>query len=208
MKGLLVKDFTLLFKACKSILIIIAVFFVIIPFSDSYGFLNYYVIILAAIIPVTLVAYDEKEKWDLYFQTLPVSKSDYVSAKYLTGLILEGIVFLVLVVLRRLSYSNTNDLLAYASFLFILGTVFLSVNLPVVFKFGSVKGRIVNIVLIIIVFALSFIGMELGSASLETVLNVISGKYNMPLFSGVIAATLLLVVSWIMSVAIYKKKEI
>ncbi len=208
MKGLLVKDFTLLFKACKSILIIIAVFFVIIPFSDSYGFLNYYVIILAAMIPVTLVAYDEKEKWDLYFQTLPVSKSDYVSAKYLTGLILEGIVFLVLVVLRRLSYSNTNDLLAYASFLFILGTVFLSVNLPVVFKFGSVKGRIVNIVLIIIVFALSFIGMELGSASLETVLNVISGKYNMPLFSGVIAATLLLVVSWIMSVAIYKKKEI
>lgn len=208
MKGLLVKDFTLLFKACKSILIIIAVFFVIIPFSDSYGFLNYYVIILAAMIPVTLVAYDEKEKWDLYFQTLPVSKSDYVSAKYLTGLILEGIVFLVLVVLRRLSYSNTNDLLAYASFLFILGTVFLSVNLPVVFKFGSVKGRIVNIVLIIIVFALSFIGMELGSASLETVLNVISEKYNMPLFSGVIAATLLLVVSWIMSVAIYKKKEI
>lgn len=208
MKGLLVKDFTLLFKACKSILIIIAVFFVIIPFSDSYGFLNYYVIILAAMIPVTLVAYDEKEKWDLYFQTLPVSKSDYVSAKYLTGLILEGIVFLVLVVLRRLSYSNTNDLLAYASFLFILGTVFLSVNLPVVFKFGSVKGRIVNIVLIIIVFALSFIGMELGSASLETVLNVISGKYNMPLFSGVIATALLLVVSWIMSVAIYKKKEI
>lgn len=208
MKGLLVKDFTLLFKACKSILIIIAVFFVIIPFSDSYGFLNYYVIILAAMIPVTLVAYDEKEKWDLYFQTLPVSKSDYVSAKYLTGLTLEGFVFLVLVVLRRLSYSNTNDLLAYASFLFILGTVFLSVNLPVVFKFGSVKGRIVNIVLIIIVFALSFIGMELGSASLETVLNVISGKYNMPLFSGVIAAALLLVVSWIMSVAIYKKKEI
>lgn len=208
MKGLLMKDFTLLFKACKSVLIMIAVFLIVSLFSDSYGFLSYYAMILAAMIPVTLVAYDEKEKWDLYFQTLPVSKSDYVSAKYLTGLILEGIVFLVLVVLRRLSYSNTNDLLAYASFLFILGTVFLSVNLPVVFKFGSVKGRIVNIVLIIIVFALSFIGMELGSASLETVLNVISGKYNMPLFSGVIAATLLLVVSWIMSVAIYKKKEI
>ena len=42
MKGLLLKDFTLLFKVCKSFLIIMVVFFVIIPFSDSYSFLNYY----------------------------------------------------------------------------------------------------------------------------------------------------------------------
>lgn len=207
MKGLLLKDFTLLFKVCKSFLIIMVVFFVIIPFSDSYSFLNYYLIILSAMIPFTLIAYDEKEKWDVYVKTLPVTNSDYVSAKYLTGIISNVVVLVILVLLRSAFYSNTNDLIAYASFLLIIGTVFMSINLPIVFKFGSAKGRIVNFVLIAVICVFILLAAKFSTSSLGLVLNVISGKYNVPLYLGVIGALLLLAVSWLTSIAVYNKKE-
>ena len=113
----------------------------------------------------------------------------------------------ILVLLRSAFYSNTNDLIAYASFLLIIGTVFMSINLPIVFKFGSAKGRIVNFVLIAVICVFILLAAKFSTSSLGLVLNVISGKYNVPLYLGVIGALMLLAASWLTSIAVYNKKE-
>lgn len=206
MKGLLVKDFTLLFKACKSVLIMIAVFLIVSLFSDSYGFLSYYAMILAAMVPVTLLAYDEKEKWDMYFQTLPVSKSDYVSAKYLTGILMEAAVFVLLIITRIFKSGGTREIVIYAALLIALGMLFLAVDLPVIFKFGSVKGRIVNIVLVVAVCILgTFTVTEFDYTDILTMLS----DHSIPVAAAaVIVSVILCLLSWIISVTVYKKREI
>lgn len=206
MKGLLMKDFTLLFKACKSVLIMIAVFLIVSLFSDSYGFLSYYAMILAAMVPITLLAYDEKEKWDIYFQTLPVSKSDYVSAKYLTGILTEVAVFALLIITRIFKSDGTREIIMYAALLIALGMLFLAVDLPVIFKFGSVKGRIVNIVLVVVVCILStFTVTEFDYTDILTMLS----DHSIPVAAAaVIVSVVLCLLSWSISVTVYKKREI
>lgn len=206
MKGLLMKDFTLLFKACKSVLIMIAVFLIVSLFSDSYGFLSYYAMILAAMVPITLLAYDEKEKWDMYFQTLPVSKSDYVSAKYLTGILTEAAVFALLIITRIFKSDGTREIIMYAALLIALGMLFLAVDLPVIFKFGSVKGRIVNIVLVVVVCILStFTVTEFDYTDILTMLS----EHSIPVAAAaVIVSVVLCLLSWSISVTVYKKREI
>ena len=65
MKGLLLKDFYMAAKYCRACL-------------------------LCGMIPVNLLAYDERSRWLEYSGTLPYTKAQIVSGKYLVGIIVQG----------------------------------------------------------------------------------------------------------------------
>ena len=93
MSGLLLKELYMARKYCRLHLVITVLFLgmAMLPSAENL-FLLFYPSAMASFIPVTLLSYDTQSKWDVYFDTLPTSRAQYVSAKYLIGLILGELV--------------------------------------------------------------------------------------------------------------------
>lgn len=90
MKGLITKDIFMIAKYFKLYFLMDVIFIAVAFFSpDSSSFLMIPVL-LSGIIPITLLAYDERSHWTEYSGALPYSKAQIVSAKYLIGLLLQA----------------------------------------------------------------------------------------------------------------------
>ena len=89
MKGLLLKDWYMVKKYCRAYLLIAIVFIAISFFSNDNMFFVFYPCLLCGMIPVNLLAYDERSHWMQYSGTLPYTKTQIVSGKYLIGLLAQ-----------------------------------------------------------------------------------------------------------------------
>ena len=79
MRGLLLKDWYLIKKYCWILCLMDVLFIVLSLFAMDSVFIFIYPYMFAGIIPMTLYAYDEREKWKAYCAALPVSRKQYVS---------------------------------------------------------------------------------------------------------------------------------
>ena len=89
MRGLLRKDFYLLWSYCRLMPLFLLAFIIFSAFSSDgqSPFFIYYPCILSSTLPVNLLAYDDAEHWLTYCDTLPVTRRQYVSGKYIMSLI-------------------------------------------------------------------------------------------------------------------------
>lgn len=92
MKGLLLKDAYIMWKNAKSTLFICAVFLVSGFFSSDVSFYTVFPCLILGMMPITLLAYDENDRWSVYAAALPLSRATVVKARYLTGLLLGVLV--------------------------------------------------------------------------------------------------------------------
>ena len=152
MKGLLLKDFYMAVKYCRAY-VVIAVVFSLLSIRGNTSFLLAYPVLLAGVIPVNLISYDEKSRWNSYSGVFPYSRKQLVSVKYLIALI--ALAFAIVLVLigqtAGMLLNNTFDgnfLLSLAALLPAMGILAPSLMLPAIFKFGAEKGRIVFYVII------------------------------------------------------------
>lgn len=206
MKGLLLKDFYMLLKYCRMYFLISAVFIVLSAFGDDNYFLICYPCIIAGMLPVTLLGYDERSRWNEYSGTLPVTKAQIVSGKYLIGLFAQiaCIVLLSLVQLVRMYMDSVFDIGSYLTLiaqLMILSCFSSSALLPFMFKFGVEKGRIAYYIIIGFIFAASAVvihieRMETFEFSSGALLLILS-----------LASVAVYALSWCLSVVFYKKRE-
>ena len=200
MKALLLKEFYVASKTCRSFLLVIAVFFALSFFGRNSQFFFLYPLTMVGMIPVTLLSYDERDGWDKYSLTLPCTRAQLVSAKYLIGLIFGGVVFLLveLLLLIGLSMGGNFDFLSMSSALLLMGLLGPSILMPFVFKFGSEKGRIAYYFVIALIFAVVAILAGMGFyVYLEGFSWVVIG-----------AAVLLYLGSWRLSILFYEKREL
>lgn len=145
MKGLLRKDFYMLWHYCKSFLLLILVFSLV-TLAEPNSFYTLYPVMVGSVLPITVISYEERCKWSSYCQTLPVSKKTVVVEKYiLTGICSAAILSLsaitqCIAMLRRsaFSWSGYAELM---STLLVLSLIGPSITLPLIFKLGSEKGR-------------------------------------------------------------------
>lgn len=205
MKGLLLKDFYMMRKYCRSFLLVCAVFLAASFFNGDNTFFLLYISVFTSMLPVTLLSYDERFKWDQYADTFPVSRAQTVTEKYLIALICGG-TGAVLCSLAVAAVSAKTGITAaeFISEVSIFWTISLSAPallLPVIYKFGVERGRIVYYIVIGAGCALSTIlsnsinsdtGLVLRGSSLIIVL----------------AAIVLFVFSWRLSVRIYSKRQL
>ena len=68
MKALLYKDACVLWKQMKFMLVIIAVFCLL---PNSFGLNTFFVVYAGLMLPVSLMAYDERAHWDSFAAMLP-----------------------------------------------------------------------------------------------------------------------------------------
>ncbi len=208
MKGLLLKDFYMIKKYCRTYFLIAAVFIAVSFAGDDNLFFLFYPCLLCGMIPVTLLGYDERSHWLEYSATMPYTKGQIVSCKYLIGLAAQVTMLTVTGIAQavRMHISGTfylSDFMALMLMLLSLAAITSSISLPFMFKLGVEKGRIAYYVMLGVVCGGSVIASSLFRADLwaDIPLNRILPVISL-IGMGIYA------LSWYLSVVFYKKREL
>lgn len=143
MKALLLKDFYVIVKQMKIFLLLIVVFAFIPHFSMAVFSVGY-----AAMLPFTALAYDERSQWDTLARMLPYTSAASVLDKYVLGyLMMFGAAVISLlggaVNVSFFQSGSMAETLQAVGFGALIGLLFLSIELPFVYRFGIEKGRLV-----------------------------------------------------------------
>ncbi len=208
MKGLLLKDLYMMKAYCKAYLLIAAVFFLISLSDNGNFFFAFYPCLLCGMIPVNLLAYDERSRFLQYSATLPYTKAQLVSVKYLLGLLTQVVVLTLIGVAQGVKMALCGNF-AFDAFLSMLlsslaiSTLTPAITLPFIFKYGVEKGRIAYYVMIGFVCGAGVLFSEFLKTKAATAL---SEEWLLVLFIAVAAAAYAL--SWMASVTVYKKREL
>lgn len=204
MKGLLLKDYFTLLKQLRFYLIFLLIF-TIIPNMN----LSSIAIVYAAMLPITVIAYDERSKWDQLAAMMPYSKRELVFSKYLLGYIgvaLFSIITLVLQVAVGLIGKNGFSTEQGMAILVTAaaGLILLAINLPFMFWLGVERGRVV---FMIIIGVTVFLGMMSADSAKNLLANQTITESQLIVLSG--AVTIFAnVVSVFISSKIYRNKKI
>ena len=207
MKGLLLKDWYMCIRYCRAFLVLVGVFLVVSFFENDNFFFQLYPTMIASIIPMSLISYDERDRWTVYSGTLPYTRRQLVSAKYLIGLFFGAFSFLVSLAAFAV-FMITSDTFSIESFLFIavrllvLGLIGPTFLLPFVFKFGAEKGRIIFYVMIGLPCATGILLTGLGFQNALT-----QNNFIILLVMGVLSIGLY-ALSWNLSIYFYQKREL
>ncbi|MBR6708642.1 MAG: ABC-2 transporter permease [Clostridia bacterium] len=208
MKGLLLKDLYMVKKYCRAYLLITAVFIAVSFVSSENLFFVFYPCLLCGMIPVNLLGYDERSRWLQYSETMPYTRGQIVSGKYLIGLGAQVTVLLITGIAQaiRMSVSGTfliGEYLVLMMLLLIMSLLASSVTLPFMFKLGVEKGRMAYYIMIGIVCAGSIVSSNLlsGWTREELELNSI-----LPIIC--LVGIGIYALSWYLSIVFYKKREL
>lgn len=209
MKGLLLKDLYMIKKYCRAYFFMIAIFVAASAFADGDNlFFVFYPSMLSGLIPVTLLGYDERSGWDKYSATLPYSRAQIVSGKYIIGLSLQLIIILLIGIIQTVKIGaygtiNGEGVLLLVALLFIVSCLSSSLCLPFMFKYGVEKGRIAYYIMIGAICGGSVVASSVFRANLN---GNITSSAVLPVVC--IAAAAIYALSWYLSVVFYQKREI
>lgn len=209
MKGLLLKDGYQTVSQMKTMYLTVAVVLVVWMFStsDSYAFPISYAAIFLGVLPVNLLGYDQNSGWVEYSLTLPVSKKVLVAEKYLVGLlcaaasVVIGGLFVVVLSLRKGAALDGTALFFVGNG---VNTILLmnGISLPLMYRFGAEKARMVYI----LTFA-GFGALIAGGGVLVDEFQT-NGRFQASIGLGAalfVVVLVLYVLSWRLSVAWYGK---
>lgn len=217
MRGLLVKDLRLTLVR-KQTLIMFAAMAIIMGVAMEGSFVVGYLTMLATIISMSTVTYDEYDNGYPFLLTLPFDKKTYVIEKYLFSFIAEivawffGVVMYVIVniAVRNITVNITEEIVPL---LIIIPLMYLAaiVMIPTQLKFGSERSRIVLFVVFGGLAAAVFLAEKLYEQSNTVFLKVVELVGNTTPAAALCIATaagvILAVVSCMCSIFIMEKKE-
>lgn len=208
MKGLLLKDWYMVKKYCRSYLFITIVFIAVSLVSDGNMFFVFYPCLLGGMIPVNLLGYDERSRWMQYSGTLPYTKTQIVSGKYIIGLLAQ-LTILVVTGIAQAAKMIVEDNFVFGDFIIlmllmlIVSTFTSSISLPFIFRLGVEKGRTAYYVMIGFVCGASvlassiFRGQLISEIQPDIVLTVLA-----------VAGIGVYIFSWYLSVVFFQRREI
>ncbi|MCI9406352.1 MAG: ABC-2 transporter permease [Oscillospiraceae bacterium] len=210
MKGLLYKDFCVLKKQVKILAVFVVFYAVWSVAAQVPTMMGTMVILLSIMMPISSMSYDEAGQWYRYAFSLPVSRRALVLSKYMLGFLtaLGGLLVSAignLVILSLTNWENALESWVTIGACLEVGVIFLSVLIPLLFKFGVEKGRFLIVAIAVVPSMLiAMLAGPLKSAGLslpsEEVLQAV--LYASPFFTLAI-----FLISFRISVGICKKKE-
>lgn len=208
MKGLLLKDWYMMKKYCRAYLLIAVVFIAVSLFSNDNMFFVFYPCLLCGMIPVNLLGYDERSRWMQYSGTLPYTKTQIVSGKYLIGLLSQITILVatgVAQAAKMLIAHNfeLGDFAVLMLLMLIVSTLTSSICLPFVFKLGVEKGRTAYYVMIGFVCGASVLASSILRGQLVSKI-----QPNLILALVAVAGIGIYILSWYLSIVFFKKREI
>lgn len=177
-------------------------------------YVTIYLLVLSA------CGYDDKNKVDIILNSLPVTRTEIVLAKYVSMVVfaIVGIGFAVIVggigiytgFPRIERFISINDILV----VLIGGLLFTAIFFPLYFKFGMEKMRIVNIVLFMLLFFVpniitSYVAENPNSGVVKWSLSIINETPTTILKMGsLLAIMIIFLLSLFLSTKIYKNRDL
>lgn len=207
MKELIKLDFFIQKKYIKSSIIVLL--FLGITFALTQG-MNYlytmgtFIVFYLMIIPIEV---ERKSKFNIYLNSLPTKKSNYIYSKYLSTLIYIIVVnlflYLFCTILGVISGSDFTLTLRAILPNIIVQLFYVSLTLPVYMIISHKFYRVFNTIFIILIMVISSILFNsLENENLQVLFNITNGVY------GLVFGILALIISLIVSLNIYKKSEV
>ncbi|EGT4144757.1 ABC-2 transporter permease [Clostridium perfringens] len=207
MKELIKLDFFIQKKYIKSSIIVFL--FLGITFALTQG-MNYlytmgtFIVFYLTIIPIEV---ERKSKFNIYLNSLPNKKSNYIYSKYLSTLIYIIVVnlflYLFCTILGVISGSDFTLTLRAILPNIIVQLFYVSLTLPVYMIISHKFYRVFNTIFIILIMIISSILFNsLENENLQVLFNITNGVYGLAF--GILA----LIISLIVSLNIYKKSEV
>jgi len=208
MKGLLLKDWYMMKKYCRYHLFCTIGFIILSILSAGNMFFVFYPCMLCGMIPVNLIGYDERSRWMQYSGTMPYTKAQIVSGKYVIGSLVQFTTMLAIVAAQAVKMAAAGNfipgkLAVLILLLLIVSTLSSSICLPFIFKLGVEKGRTAYYVMI---------GFVCGASALAS--GLFGDQPGAEIKPGIILSLLaavsigVYVLSWYMSIVFFKKREI
>lgn len=212
MRGLLEKDLRLILKR-KQTLLVFLVMAVIFTVAGNGSFIVGYLTMLAGIMAVSTLSYDEYDNGYAFLLTLPVDRKTFVREKYLFCLGMTTVGWCIAVVLYYISGMIINGaekpLSSLVVMIPLLPVMFLlsSFVIPLQLKFGAEKSRLVlfgvfGAAALILFIAKNYLSVEglaqaLASVSLTAILAVLAALM-----------VVILICLYLWSIRIMEKKEV
>lgn len=217
MKGLLIKDFKLMKQQKNFFLMILAIALFFAAAYEMPSFIISYVTVFFGIFALNTISYDTYESGEAFLFTLPVSRKGYVQEKYLFSFLLVAIAVSASSLLTWISMTLRNLPLVSEEFWgTIVATLMLlvflnAVMLPVYLKFSVDKGKLVQLIFFGIIFLGIFGGIKLCDifeVDINRMIDHLVRQSLQTLLLGIAAvSTVMLAVSYVISVKIMEKKE-
>lgn len=202
MLGFFKRDLSLQLGNAKFYLCFVLAFTVLSFFSDfSASFASLYLVIFSGTSIMSLFSYDDANHWEAYAAAVPGGRKAMVDARYLMALGLAAVVFLFQLLLGLITKTGLLDeALLWAGILLLYAAVLL----PIAYRFGGTKSRVVMIVVV---------GVISGGVALLTTALKLSDSQPLPalaLFPGLLplVGLAVLVVSHRISRHIMARKEL
>lgn len=193
MKGLLLKDLHMLKGYFMPYLFLFCVFSLVGVFANMTPLL----VAGASLLPsigVGCLSLDERFKWDIYCDTMPVSRDLFVVEKYVLSLFCALFCAAVTFVLALIK-GSTGEALMLAELVLMVAMALPSLYYPVMFALGSEKSRAVQILLVLAVVVI-----------ITLALSLVDGIIWLSML--MIVPILLYFLSMFISCRIYRRKEL
>ena len=216
MTGLIMKDFLILRKTLRTYLLFIAVYFVLAGAGVwKPQFVAGFVMVMIAVLPMNVFAFDKQAKWDTYGLALPVGRTRTVAARYLCVLILclstvvlECAFGVVMFAAGKL--EDVGEYLFTGAACGLIAVLMNAVMLPLLYKFGPERARVVLIGVMGLIgagVALLLIVVERDSNSVWLESLTSAQTAAIPVI-GLLAGLALLAVSFLLSRHFYGLKDV
>lgn len=187
MKSLLLKDLYTVLHNSKAFLVMIVgmSFFLSFTTNGDTGFYNIFCAIMSSMLVVTTFSFDHLSNWEPYAMILPITRKDVVRGKFALLLLVCAAGTVLGFVLGLLSCtllpSLTLDLREQVFYLFPAFSISLfmgSLSIPLIFKFGAEKARLLlmaafcipSVLLILALKTAENFGVHLSDQTLTEVL--------------------------------------
>ena len=209
MTGLLMKDLLNLKRTLLGRLGLMAIYGVVFSalMGDASSFLSSMLTVIFITVTVSSFSYDALVRWDRYALSLPVSRRDLVASKYLLAVVLAAVgaiaAFAMGVIMGLFHHDLVLEELGLSTVISVGGGLLIvAILLPLIFKFGVEKSRLMLIGVVLIplglVYLLKWLQIPLPDFSI-----LMTQAWLAPL-----AGLLFLGLSYFISVAIFQRKEL
>ncbi|MCI6737633.1 MAG: ABC-2 transporter permease [Intestinibacter sp.] len=215
MKGLLIKDILNLKNYMKQLILIFIFFTAYGIFLKNGTFVGAMITMMLSMQVITTMSYDEYAKWDKYALTMNITRKDVVLSKYVFFVmcILVGIVAGVVGSLAINSFAGVplsiEEILVTSIIVPAIFSILFCIVIPIVFKNGAEKARIIMMAVFFIPAILVFLVAKIAENSNIPMpdANTLDTLAKIGPIALVVLAVVACFVSYKISLKIYSKKE-
>lgn len=212
MKGLIIKDFISICANIRTLIFIITMFAAGSIMSGDITIMSSGLTAVIAVLGINTFSFDEICQWDKFSVALPIKRSKIVMARYIVflltcivGFVISfGISLPVLFVTTMESggfgESIGATVVSSGTSMLVVGVLF-SILIPLIYKYGVQKMRIISMMLIVVPIGVLLI-LQNFHVQMPTEAEIISALKALPLLAIVLFAA-----SYFVSVRIFAKKE-